>query len=29
MMMPETDGHAFLKLAGADEVIRDVPLIFF
>src|SRR5215213_2609566 len=29
MMMPETDGRKFLKLARADEVLCNIPLIFF
>jgi CheY-like chemotaxis protein len=29
MMMPETDGREFLKLAKEDSVVRDIPLIFF
>ena len=29
MMMPETDGSAFLKLAKADGELQKVPLIFF
>src|SRR5215212_1459514 len=29
MMMPETDGRKFLKLARADEVVCNIPLIFF
>jgi CheY-like chemotaxis protein len=29
MMMPETDGRTFLRLAKADEEIKDVPLVFF
>src|SRR5215210_1584482 len=29
MMMPETDGRKFLKLARADEELCNIPLIFF
>ena len=29
MMMPETDGRKFLKLARADEVLCNIPLIVF
>ncbi len=29
MMMPESDGRKFLKLAKADEVTRNIPLVFF
>jgi CheY-like chemotaxis protein len=29
IMMPETDGRRFLRLARNDVVIRDIPLIFF
>jgi CheY-like chemotaxis protein len=29
IMMPETDGKMFLKLARADKAVRDIPLIFF
>ena len=29
MMMPETDGRKFLKLARADEALCNIPLIFF
>jgi len=29
IMMPETDGRKFLKLARNDEMVRDIPLIFF
>ncbi|MGE5521771.1 MAG: response regulator [Candidatus Dadabacteria bacterium] len=29
MMMPETDGRTFLKLAKDDGDIKDVPVIFF
>ena len=29
IMMPETDGRRFLKLARNDDVVRDIPLIFF
>lgn len=29
IMMPETDGRMFLKLARADKAVRDIPLIFF
>ena len=29
IMMPETDGRRFLKLARADEKVRHIPLIFF
>jgi CheY-like chemotaxis protein len=29
IMMPETDGRHFLKLARNDDAIRGIPLIFF
>src|SRR3954453_20661003 len=29
MMMPETDGREFLKLAKQDSLICEIPLIFF
>jgi CheY-like chemotaxis protein len=29
IMMPETDGRRFLKLARNDKMVRDIPLIFF
>ena len=29
LMMPETDGREFLKLAKEDSVVCDIPLIFF
>lgn len=29
IMMPETDGRRFLKLARNDDAVRDIPLIFF
>jgi CheY-like chemotaxis protein len=29
IMMPETDGVRFLKLARNDRTVRDIPLIFF
>lgn len=29
MMMPETDGQEFIKLAKQDSAVRDIPLIFF
>ena len=29
MMMPETDGQAFLKLAKADADLKHIPLVFF
>jgi CheY-like chemotaxis protein len=29
IMMPETDGRRFLRLAKNDKIIRDIPLIFF
>ena len=29
MMMPETDGRAFLALAKQDETVRCIPLVFF
>lgn len=29
IMMPETDGRRFLKLARNDDAIRGIPLIFF
>ena len=29
MMMPETDGRAFLALAKQDERVRQIPLVFF
>ena len=29
IMMPETDGRRFLKLAKNDSSVRDIPLIFF
>lgn len=29
IMMPETDGRRFLKLARGDKAVREIPLIFF
>jgi CheY-like chemotaxis protein len=29
MMMPETDGRAFLDLAKSNAVVASIPLIFF
>ena len=29
MMMPETNGWEFLRMAKADDVTQDIPLIFF
>ena len=29
IMMPETDGTRFLKLARNDDAVRNIPLIFF
>lgn len=29
IMMPETDGRRFLKLAKADSMVGKIPLIFF
>ena len=29
IMMPDTDGRRFLKLAKGDLTVRDIPLIFF
>jgi CheY-like chemotaxis protein len=29
IMMPETDGRKFLKLARNDKAVRDIPLVFF
>lgn len=29
IMMPETDGRKFLKLAKGDVMVREIPLIFF
>ena len=29
IMMPETDGRRFLKLARNDKMVREIPLIFF
>ncbi|HWI92141.1 MAG TPA: response regulator [Flavisolibacter sp.] len=29
IMMPETDGRRFLRLAKNDKMVRDIPLIFF
>lgn len=29
IMMPETDGRRFLRLAKNDKLVRDIPLIFF
>lgn len=29
IMMPETDGRQFLKLARKDDAVRNIPLIFF
>ena len=29
IMMPETDGRRFLRLAKKDKMVRDIPLIFF
>lgn len=29
IMMPETDGRRFLKLARNDDQIRSIPLVFF
>jgi CheY-like chemotaxis protein len=29
LMMPETDGYKFLKLADEDLIVQNIPLIFF
>jgi CheY-like chemotaxis protein len=29
IMMPETDGRLFLRLAKNDKMVRNIPLIFF
>jgi len=29
IMMPETDGRKFLRLARNDKTVRSIPLIFF
>ena len=29
IMMPETDGRKFLRLARNDKAVRDIPLVFF
>jgi len=29
IMMPETDGRRFLRLAKNDVMVREIPLIFF
>ena len=29
MMMPETDGRAFMKMAKEDNQLRQIPIIFF
>lgn len=29
MLMPETDGFGFLKLAKDDVIVRHIPLVFF
>lgn len=29
MMMPDSDGYEFLKLAKADTVISTIPIVFF
>jgi Response regulators consisting of a CheY-like receiver domain and a winged-helix DNA-binding domain len=29
MMMPDTDGREFLRLAKSNSVLRNIPLIFF
>lgn len=29
IMMPETDGRRFLKLARNDNLVKNIPLIFF
>jgi CheY-like chemotaxis protein len=29
IMMPETDGRRFLKLARNDDAVKSIPLIFF
>lgn len=29
IMMPETDGRRFLRLAKNDKIVRNIPLIFF
>jgi CheY-like chemotaxis protein len=29
MMLPETDGNAFLQLVGEDGMLAGIPLIFF
>lgn len=29
IMMPETDGRKFLKLAKNDELVSEIPLVFF
>jgi CheY-like chemotaxis protein len=29
IMMPDTDGRKFLRLARDDKAVRDIPVIFF
>jgi CheY-like chemotaxis protein len=29
IMMPETDGRKFLRLARSDKAVRNIPLVFF
>jgi CRP/FNR family transcriptional regulator, cyclic AMP receptor protein len=29
IMMPKTDGRAFLRMAKADELLRNTPIVFF
>ncbi|SRR6266498_1099923 len=29
MMMPESDGQEFLRLASSDDIVHQIPLIFF
>ena len=29
IMMPETDGRKFLRLARTDKAVREIPLVFF
>jgi CheY-like chemotaxis protein len=29
MMMPGTDGRQFLKLAKANDIVREIPIVFF
>jgi CheY-like chemotaxis protein len=29
IMMPKTDGRTFFRMAKADEILRDIPVVFF